>query len=229
MAGRDGPGCLPPTRSRRATNGTAFRARLQIRRAATSIPAMSPKEHAHRSDRSYLRHVRIALGSLFELDTQLELACRQGLIETQGLESLEPQSREPASSFMAFSALCDDASTSRLPPARAWSWASCSPQSCCSDRLQLPNHRTAELPNHRATENHLTTETELPNHRTTEPLPSYRATEPARRLSQPRPQVIRREPEHHGARDPQQHGRGERWLDVARQLGVAQIDRLPRR
>jgi four helix bundle protein len=59
----------------------------QIRRAATSVPSNVAEGHAHRSDRSYLRHVRIALGSLFELDTQLELACRQGLIETQDLQS----------------------------------------------------------------------------------------------------------------------------------------------
>ena len=35
------------------------------------------------------------------------------------------------------------------------------------------------------------------------------------------------EPEHHCARDPQQHGRSKRWLDVARQLGVAQEDHCP--
>jgi four helix bundle protein len=59
----------------------------QIRRAATSVPSNVAEGHAHRSDRSYLRHVRIALGSLFELDTQLELACRQGLIGTEDLQS----------------------------------------------------------------------------------------------------------------------------------------------
>jgi four helix bundle protein len=59
----------------------------QIRRAATSVPSNVAEGHAHRSDRSYLRHVRIALGSLWELDTQLELARRLGFIAAQDLET----------------------------------------------------------------------------------------------------------------------------------------------
>jgi four helix bundle protein len=59
----------------------------QVRRAATSVPSNVAEGYAHRSDRSYLRHVRIALGSLWELDTQLELARRLGLIGAPDLES----------------------------------------------------------------------------------------------------------------------------------------------
>ena len=58
----------------------------QIRRSATSVPSNVAEGHAHRSDRSYLRHVRIALGSLFELDTQLELSRRLGLTAAQDFE-----------------------------------------------------------------------------------------------------------------------------------------------
>lgn len=52
----------------------------QIRKSATSIPSNVAEGHAQRGDRVFLRHIRIALGSLAELDTQIELAVRQGLI-----------------------------------------------------------------------------------------------------------------------------------------------------
>jgi four helix bundle protein len=63
-----------------------FELASQIRRAATSVPSNVAEGHAHRSDRSYPRHVRIALGSLWELDTQLELTRRLGLTKKQDLE-----------------------------------------------------------------------------------------------------------------------------------------------
>ena len=52
----------------------------QIRRSATSVPSNVAEGHAHRGNRTFLRHVRIALGSLAELDTQLELSRRQSLL-----------------------------------------------------------------------------------------------------------------------------------------------------
>ena len=57
----------------------------QIRKAATSVPSNVAEGHAHHGDRTYLRHVRIALGSLAELDTQLELALRLNLIGESSL------------------------------------------------------------------------------------------------------------------------------------------------
>ena len=56
-----------------------FELAAQIRRAATSVPSNVAEGHAQRGDRLFLRHVRIALGSLAELDTQLEIAGRLGL------------------------------------------------------------------------------------------------------------------------------------------------------
>src|SRR5262245_50743059 len=48
----------------------------QLRKAACSVPSNVAEGHAHRGNRTFLRHVRIALGSLGELDTQIELAVR---------------------------------------------------------------------------------------------------------------------------------------------------------
>jgi four helix bundle protein len=48
----------------------------QTRRAASSVPSNVAEGHAHRGTRTFRRHVRIALGSLAELDTQIELAVR---------------------------------------------------------------------------------------------------------------------------------------------------------
>ena len=53
-----------------------FELASQMRRAATSIPSNVAEGQAYRSDRVFIRHVRIALGSLAELDTQIEIAVR---------------------------------------------------------------------------------------------------------------------------------------------------------
>ena len=45
----------------------------QMRRCAVSIPANIAEGHNRRSRRAYLNHVAIALGSLAELDTLVEL------------------------------------------------------------------------------------------------------------------------------------------------------------
>lgn len=60
----------------------------QVRRSATSIPSNVAEGHGHRGMRNYLRHVRIALGSLAELDTQLELALKLSLIERADLDGI---------------------------------------------------------------------------------------------------------------------------------------------
>jgi len=60
----------------------------QVRRSATSFPSNVAEGHAHRGVRNYLRHIRIAIGSLAELDTQLELALELKLIDRTDLDSI---------------------------------------------------------------------------------------------------------------------------------------------
>jgi four helix bundle protein len=52
---------------------------FQIRRAAASIPANIAEGHNRRARMAYANYVGIALGSLAELESHLELASRTGL------------------------------------------------------------------------------------------------------------------------------------------------------
>jgi len=66
---------LPPTER--------FELSAQMRRAALSVPSNVAEGHANRfSPKTYAKHVRIALGSLAELDSDLELAVRLKFIDT---------------------------------------------------------------------------------------------------------------------------------------------------
>ncbi len=60
----------------------------QIRRAATSIPANIAEGHGRENTQSFIQYLRIAQGSLKELETHLILAERVGLVR-------EDASREP--------------------------------------------------------------------------------------------------------------------------------------
>lgn len=56
----------------------------QMRRAAVSVPSNIAEGAAGRSKDQFKNHLSIALGSLCELETQLEIACRIGyLAETK--------------------------------------------------------------------------------------------------------------------------------------------------
>src|SRR5215207_6481183 len=67
----------------------------QMRRAAVSIPSNIAEGQGRRSsDEEFARFLRIALGSNCELDTQLELARRLGLISPASADRVRPQVEE---------------------------------------------------------------------------------------------------------------------------------------
>jgi four helix bundle protein len=61
----------------------------QIRRAATSVPANVAEGHASGQTGVFLRHVRIALGSLGELDTHFELGQRLRLLQQEKVVAIQ--------------------------------------------------------------------------------------------------------------------------------------------
>ena len=67
-----------------------FGLRAQMQRAAVSIPSNVAEGHASGSGR-YRNHVRILLGSLAELDTQLEVASRLEYVGAKELERMGQQ------------------------------------------------------------------------------------------------------------------------------------------
>ena len=73
-------GQLPPTHR--------FELASQMRRSATSIPSNIAEGHSQRGDRVFLQHVSIALDSLAELETQVEIAIRAKLLEESAARSL---------------------------------------------------------------------------------------------------------------------------------------------
>ena len=57
-----------------------FELSAQVRRSAVSVPSNIAEGQSYGSDGRYLHHIRIAQGSLGELETELEVAKRLGFI-----------------------------------------------------------------------------------------------------------------------------------------------------
>ncbi len=64
---------------------------LQMRRAAVSVPSNIAEGAARRSSKEFAHFLSIALGSLAELDTQMELATSLGFMK-QTCKTLEARS-----------------------------------------------------------------------------------------------------------------------------------------
>lgn len=61
----------------------------QIRRAASSVPANIAEGYGRETTREYVRSLRIAQGSLKELETHIEIACRVGLVESDAAREID--------------------------------------------------------------------------------------------------------------------------------------------
>jgi len=66
----------------------------QIRRSAVSIPSNMAEGYGRNSTKDYLRFLRIANGSLYELQTQLEICMNLEFITKQKFDESYEQSRE---------------------------------------------------------------------------------------------------------------------------------------
>lgn len=65
----------------------------QIRRAGVSIPSNIAEGHSRGTTALYIHHLRIALGSQAELETQLEIARRLKLIRPKAFETCSAEAR----------------------------------------------------------------------------------------------------------------------------------------
>jgi four helix bundle protein len=61
----------------------------QIRRAANSIPSNVAEGHNRKTRRAFLNHVRVALGSEAELETDFVIAVRLGFCSKQQLAGID--------------------------------------------------------------------------------------------------------------------------------------------
>lgn len=66
----------------------------QLQRAAASIPANIAEGQGRGYDGEFLKHLAIALGSLFELETHLEIARRLGYLQEKALNLNLEQTRQ---------------------------------------------------------------------------------------------------------------------------------------
>jgi four helix bundle protein len=69
----------------------AFGLTSQLRRAVVSIPSNIAEGHGRTTDKSFAVFLSQARGSLFEVETQLELAANLGYFQTERLAALLSQ------------------------------------------------------------------------------------------------------------------------------------------
>lgn len=72
----------------------AFGLTSQIRRCAVSIPSNIAEGYGRQSNPEFIRFVNIASGSLFELQTQIEIALNIGLLHEADFKNLYDSTRE---------------------------------------------------------------------------------------------------------------------------------------
>jgi four helix bundle protein len=66
----------------------------QLRRSAVSVPSNIAEGHGHSNSKDYIRFLNITMGSLFELQTQLEIAYNQEYLNDEIFKLMYDDSRE---------------------------------------------------------------------------------------------------------------------------------------
>lgn len=74
----------------------------QIRRSSISIPSNIAEGSGRESDKDFLRFLNIAIGSLFEMQTQLEIAKNITYLNEQEFNNLYEDSREVERMLVSF-------------------------------------------------------------------------------------------------------------------------------
>lgn len=74
----------------------------QIRRCSISIPSNIAEGHGRESNKEYLRFLNISIGSLFELQTQLEIAKNIEYLTEEDFNTLYEDSREVERMLVSF-------------------------------------------------------------------------------------------------------------------------------
>lgn len=74
----------------------------QIRRCSISIPSNIAEGHGRESNKEYLRFLTISIGSLFELQTQLEIAKNIEYLTEEDFNTLYEDSREVERMLVSF-------------------------------------------------------------------------------------------------------------------------------
>jgi four helix bundle protein len=74
----------------------------QIRRCSISIPSNIAEGFARESDKDFLRFLNISVGSLFEMQTQLEIAKNISYLKEDDFNNLYEDSREVERMLVSF-------------------------------------------------------------------------------------------------------------------------------
>jgi len=75
-------------------NTEQFALTSQIRRSAVSIPSNIAEGYGRRSTGDYVRFLQIAIGSLYEVQTQIEIALNLNYLPKEQFDQLHPQCLE---------------------------------------------------------------------------------------------------------------------------------------
>lgn len=78
----------------------------QIRRSAVSIPSNIAEGYGRYSTNDYTRFLQIAIGSLYELQTQLEICLNLGYLSKDTFEKVYEQSREIERMLSSLNRVC---------------------------------------------------------------------------------------------------------------------------